>query len=714
MTLTGSIIRASLGLVILSVAVSAPLQSQQLRGVVRDSAASVPLAGAVVTELDSAGATVARAITDAGGRFSIVVAPRAASLRLIRIGYRPREVALPADGAVEFRLSMERLPPILDAVKVVGNELCPGSSDRGAAFQLWEQARAGLLATVVARELKPAYATTVVYESTLGPADERVRRQRKRLSRGMTTRPFVASAAPSFFARVGYMLEDGGNRIFNAPDADVLVDPSFATTHCFRLRAADAQHAGQLGLAFVPIPGRDTLVDVAGVIWIDVRNPQLRSLEFAYTSLEPAATQRGAGGAIVFRGMANGVSFIERWHLRLPVLETSGQPVRPTIRREGSPSAASRADRYDLRVAEINETGGMVIEASWPDSTRFAAPVSSVAGVVRRRDGGSATGTIVTLVGTPDTVRVGDGGAFSIATIPGRYTIAAVDTLLASFVAPRSQSADVRISLGAVTSVNLELPSISRVVADVCREDQGRDAAIVVGAVSLAAGELPATAEIVATWQSDYSTGQSGALQVQSRTQVSSFDDRGRFIICGVARERPVLLRLRSGTTPLADTTIRVMTAEPTHTVLWIVRPSSYDEIHEAPAPSGEPPTPEAQPADIGGPRLASPSGDVPAPQGEAQQWPIDRSPTTDETSTDTFAFARQTWTTFSSRPTVLRSFVTTFASAAPSPTRARTPASTPARSPSESRRIVRTSARRPASSATTTGRSAARVSARR
>ena len=118
-------------------------------------------------------------------------------------------------------------------------------------------------------------------------SNELVRYLETRFTTGTTTRPFVASASAVEFARVGYMAENSLGRTFFAPDADVLLDESFATSHCFRLAADDTSRRGQIGLAFTPAPGRgrDTLVDVAGVIWIDRATPALRSLEFLYTGL---------------------------------------------------------------------------------------------------------------------------------------------------------------------------------------------------------------------------------------------------------------------------------------------------------------------------------------------------------------------------------------------------------------------------------------------
>src|SRR5262245_58841318 len=73
---------------------SAAAQGQVLRGVVHDSTAVVPLAGAVVVTLDANGDSIARTITDSAGRFVLTsaIADRADRLRVIRIGYLPREI----------------------------------------------------------------------------------------------------------------------------------------------------------------------------------------------------------------------------------------------------------------------------------------------------------------------------------------------------------------------------------------------------------------------------------------------------------------------------------------------------------------------------------------------------------------------------------------------------------------------------------------------
>ena len=305
------------------VAASQSLIAQQLRGVVSDSSISAPVSGAVVSVVDSSGVTAGRTITDGAGRFALSIPARAARLRVIRIGFQPRDVPLSLPLDAPIRVAMSRLPTTLAAMRVSGRELCPGSDDRGPAFQLWEQARAGLLAAVVARELNPARVASLTFKRLFEPRDDLVRAISTRLTTGTTTRPFVASASAAEFARRGYMSEDGSGRTFFAPDADVLLDESFATVHCFHLAQDEAAHSGQIGLAFTPAPGRgrDTLVDVRGVIWIDRATPALRTLDFLYTALERPAMNFGAGGHIEFVTLSNGISFIDQWVLRLVSME---------------------------------------------------------------------------------------------------------------------------------------------------------------------------------------------------------------------------------------------------------------------------------------------------------------------------------------------------------------------------------------------------------
>ena len=133
-------------------------RAQELRGAVRDSASRRPIAGAVLLLLDSAGATLGRNITNERGEYRIALVPAIRSMRVQRIGFRPRTMMVPRveSGVANLDVSMLALPTFLEPVKVVDRLNCPKRSDAAIAFALWDQARAALLATVVAREANQA------------------------------------------------------------------------------------------------------------------------------------------------------------------------------------------------------------------------------------------------------------------------------------------------------------------------------------------------------------------------------------------------------------------------------------------------------------------------------------------------------------------------------------------------------------------------------
>ncbi len=555
------------------------LRAQQVRGVVRDSTAAAPLPGAVVSVVDSAGQTLQRTIADGAGRFTLGRPPRAARLRVIRIGYQPHDVTFPAGpGDASVVLSLLAIPPMLDAVRVSDQELCPGSTDRTGAFLLWEQARAGLLAAIVARDANPAIATTLLYERSTAPATGLVLNQTMTPRSGRTTRPFIAARAPSVFAARGYMEEDATGRTFNGPDADVLFDESFAATHCFHLRIDD-EHVGEVGLAFAPL-ARDTLVNVSGVLWMDAARPELRALDFRFTELEPAAMIAGAGGHLEFHTVENGVSFIERWALRLPVMS----PIpASSSRRQSVPGTNRRQDRLDLRVDRIHENGGVLLEAKWSDGTSWHEPATGIAGVATQRGSGAPiANAIVTLRGTADSVTTDVTGAFSMTPlIPGRYAIAVADTSLALFLAERVEQREIDVRRGGMSAYTPSLIPQRELTGRLCKGQASLSrTTAVAGRVVFADRELLRHAALHTDWQATYNNGSMVELNgsgnaptavVNGAQQAVDLDDRGRFILCGVARERPVHLHVVTSE-GFADTTI-VVRDSVLQTVEWMATP---------------------------------------------------------------------------------------------------------------------------------------------
>lgn len=521
--------------------VASSAMAQATRGVVRDSTANTPLSGAIVMAIDSSGLTTARAITDSAGRFSLSVA-QARRLRFVRIGYVPRE----ADVGERIDLAMIRIPPLLTAVRVAEREVCPtdDAARSAAAWRIWDQARAGLLGTVVAEMTNPVTATTLLYQRRVTTYDHLVRRQNVEERSGTVDRPF-SSVEPSRLIARGYLDEDPTGRTFHGPDAVALLDESFTTTHCFGTQTADAEHRGQIGLTFTPIPSRDTVVDVAGVIWLDTSGTALRSLEFTYTALEPAALKVNVGGRIGFRAMSNGVVFVDRWSLRVPVMAAILSSALPA----GNPTdgKSRRMANTRARVSEIEEVGGVVMNAAWQDSTTWRAALTGITGIVRELGADSPVpGAIVSLDGSNDVTLSNRDGEYMLAPVlPGRYMLSVLDTSLTRHASPRRMSRAVDVGVDELVRVSPRVESFVEVVADVCKGR--REAHIITGRVT-ATTTLSSSARIRATWASP-----SG----DSATSDTRLDDRGRFLICGPNAEAQVALRLQSGRAE-SDTTMDV------------------------------------------------------------------------------------------------------------------------------------------------------------
>lgn len=461
---------------------------------------------------------------------------------------------------------------MLEAVRVTGRELCPGSPERGAAFALWDQARAGLLAAIVTREAKPADANMLSFERTVSPGDEVVQRMRVETRSGRTTRPFVSPLSPTTLAQHGYLQEaDDGSRVFVAPDADVLLDESFASVHCFHLQSADAEHRGEIGLAFAPIAAHDTMVDVAGVIWMDAAQPALRTLDFRYTSLEPAARDANAGGDIHFRTMPNGVSFIDRWALRLPALSMD----RPRDRTVRDPAhfRERRATNFAARVSAIVETGGQVLDATWGDGIAWRAANTAIHGRLTSA-GRPAAGAVVALEGTSYHTVADAAGAFALDhVVPGKYTLVATDTTLLAYIEERRATQSVRAVRDSVTQLALVLPRFAEIVERLCRgQEQPRNTAILLGQIVNERGVPDPTVHVAADWLADVNRGvpvdAGRALLVDKASRDVDLDDQGRFTLCGVAPERPIHLRASRGRAS-ADTTIKVPEDSTFKTLRW-------------------------------------------------------------------------------------------------------------------------------------------------
>jgi hypothetical protein len=214
----------------------------------------------------------------------------------------------------------------------------------------------------------------------------------------------------------------------------------------------------------------------------------------------------------------------------------------------------------------------------------------------------SVPAAVVSLAGTNSETRTSSNGSFDLSpVVPGRYTVVVTDTTLAQYAAPRSTKLAVDIVRGGLTRIRVELPPLVDVIRDVCRDQpMPRGTSMIVGRVILPGATRP-SGRVLARWQATYNNGspvtsENGvgrAVAVNGAEQRVNLDDEGHFVVCGVARGRPIHLRYTENER-FADTTL-VVGDTLLHPVEWrLILPPPRSNPFETPdvesgAPIGEP-----------------------------------------------------------------------------------------------------------------------------
>ncbi len=515
---------------------AAPALAQRVSGTVRDSITDTPVGGAVVWLSDSAGAPIARSIVDASGTFSLLRARAVNRLHVVRIGYRPLDVPVPA-GDTPVVLKLEAIPIFLSAVSASDNRLCPGDRNSVKGFELWEHARAALLASVVAREAHPPRVRLISFTRTRDPIFNKVKSEERNMKEMLVQQSYVAARPAWAFAYQGYMREEGaGDRVYYAPDNETLLDPSFAGTHCLQMARSDRHHPDQVGIAFEPVDDsdRDTLVDVSGVLWLDGKTPALKSLEFRYTNLEPDA--RESGGEIFFRVMPNGASMIERWMIHTTLLAVDVNP------RDNGPNHAPlpRPLRRNTRKIGTREVGGEVASVHWRDGAQWHGALPRITGVLTDSGGVPVAGARVWMVQTQDTVSTNADGRFELPyVLPGVYAVLATDSTFASSGLSRTSQYWVYLDRDRGADIKLLFHPRAVILQQLCRgQSYSSGTGVVIGQV-LGTGGTPLANAKIDVWR----RFQSGNVELFRQEEGGAAGEDGRFVICGTPLDQQLRIR---------------------------------------------------------------------------------------------------------------------------------------------------------------------------
>jgi hypothetical protein len=444
--------------------------AQELRGIVRDSASRLPIPGAVVTLLDSTATGVARTITNEHGQFrAVLLSDVVRSVRIVRLGFRPATARVPGpvDGVIHLDVELASISMSLTPVQITSaRPNCPQRRDRTAALGLLEQARAGLLATVVARSDKPARMMRLRATRTMDGYSDRVIHQRVRIdSAGTTFTSFGAARNAAEFVRNGFTADSAGATLYYGPDAEVLLDDGFSAGYCFHLMDPTRARSNQIGLGFSPAKQRGGRIDVDGALWIDTVARALVDIEYRYLGLDPRVEAFQPGGHIWFREMPNGVVVIERWLIRI-VGGNEGEHVRPLIRTltdAGRPVQRTR-DVYGV------EVWGELARAVWPDGTSWAGPLGTIHLRAVDGEGKPLPGTIVRLDDTDYQAAADSAGNIELPDlVPGPYSVSIVDPALAALGITVPTPLEFTASRRWAILTRLPVPPTDGYVGDLCR-----------------------------------------------------------------------------------------------------------------------------------------------------------------------------------------------------------------------------------------------------
>ena len=436
-------------------------RAQTLRGTVRDSSSGVPIPGAVVTLLDSAAGVAARTTTDEGGQFrAVLIGNGVRAVHVVRLGFRPRTVTLPAarEDVIRLDISMTSIPMSMQSVNVTAGPGCPHRPDRAQAAAVLEQVRAGLLATVVARSDKPAHMTRLRATRFWDMVSNQVVHQRVRIdSSGTPFGSFGAARSAADFVRLGFRADSAGLERYFGPDAEVLLDDRFTSAYCFHLVTAQAGRPNQIGLGFRPPNRRNGRIDVDGAIWIDTITRALVDIEYRYLGTDPRGDSFRPGGQISFRTMPNGVVVIDRWSIRL----VSGQ---------GAEAAAGTAlaNRSFYGIEGVGE----LARATWTDGYTWLGPLGTLHLRVVRSDGRPVPGAVVRLMDTDYQATTDLNGDLRITDlIPGRYVVTRVDPELIAIGVPVDTLIVFAAGRGRTLITRIKVPEIRDYVGDRCGDD---------------------------------------------------------------------------------------------------------------------------------------------------------------------------------------------------------------------------------------------------
>lgn len=541
--------RAALLVCVLLANVTASANGQVVRGSVRSRTLSDGIAGTVLLLIDSANRTTARTLSDEHGNY-VLYGPALGryQVRALRIGFRPgTSDVFNLVGDTTIVLQMVDLPIDLPAVTTREQTQCAVRPDSGLALAaLWEDAKTALLATAITRsDTKYRFDLTDhtrIYDfKTRELLDVDLKE-----AAVYNTRSWV-SAPPERLQRDGYVVERPDSATFFAPDIETLLSEYFVSTHCFRIGTQPRDDDRLIAVEFDPA-SRTKHVEVRGTLWLDRRTHELRWLDFNYVNLQLpiSGADSAAGGHVGFARLATGAWVVMDWVIRVPVAHVaSEQGPPPSLRRLGGPVVLIH--RHAV-IDELHVSGGTLRDVSrngmhiW---FRDARSVDIHIASVDARATWPVEQAAVFLVGSARSYSLVDssGHATIDDLLPGAYLIEVATRELDALGAARTRIR-VDVDTSANLATNVRVKSSLDAARAVCLDDAkslGDETGVIIG--SVVRGDEPLSGRAVrVSWIGEAAGAHSPGSIVTRNVRTLASD--GRFLACGVPRNRPIEIRV--------------------------------------------------------------------------------------------------------------------------------------------------------------------------
>jgi hypothetical protein len=455
--------------VCIAAALPQTLVAQVVHGTVIDSVSRQPISGAVVMLLDSPGGGVlASDISGERGEYR-VSSSRARALRVVRIGFQPFELSLADGGDRSLDITLAPFSTTLATVRITDkSNVCPRSAERAAGFAYWEQARAGLLNSIIARRSNPMSVHRLYFSRALSAENGSI-------TSFIVSEDYSGSATTSFtslrsaadLVRKGFSGDSGVVGYTFGPDADMLADDAFAHGYCFRVAAPDKTRPSLVGIEFSAPDFRKGRVDIDGTLWIDTVAHALRDVEFRYVGMPQIAEQFHPGGLISFATGANGVVFIDRWSLHLV-----GNAPYPVY----SARCRAECDMHDSFYPMDN--GAEVSHLVWRDGRHWDAHLGTVSIRATTAAAQPAKGAMLELPGTPYSGKVDSKGDVRISDLlPGPYAVKVRDPRLSDLAISLPTSLKFIVARDSVVQLSLDVPTVEDFVVSECKKNRKWNAA---------------------------------------------------------------------------------------------------------------------------------------------------------------------------------------------------------------------------------------------